>query len=137
MIGTEREKIIMEEQNFSSSTLSKVICWRPFDLRTLHLALVIISFHIIHLPIAIFSIISIKQHRCLFIVRVRIYFSYNMCAISLIHSVVILLRNIQYSLKPRSFLHAGLLYRREWTRESHQLVFLKAGTVLNPLSMSV
>ncbi len=47
LIGTEREKIIMEEQNFSSSTLSKVICWRPFDLRTLHLALVIISFHII------------------------------------------------------------------------------------------
>lgn len=28
-------------------SLSDLICWRPFDLRTLHLALVIISFHII------------------------------------------------------------------------------------------
>ncbi len=45
--SAQRGKIFMEEQNFSSSTQSKVICWRPLDLRTLHLALVIISFHII------------------------------------------------------------------------------------------
>lgn len=54
-------------------TLSNVICRRPFDLRTLHLALVIISFCAIAFTIAIFSIISIKQNWWLFIIYVRIF----------------------------------------------------------------
>lgn len=83
-------------------TLSDVICWQPFDLRTLYLALVIISFHIIAFTYCyIFydfykTILMPIYHLCMNIFLALSEesfwtdFVYQTCVISLTHSEMIL-----------------------------------------------
>lgn len=113
LIGTEREKNHDGRTKWRTFlhlklrwTLSDIICWRTFDRRTLHLALVIISFHIIaftycyifhnfyktilmpihHLCMNIFLALSEESFWTDFVYQTE----YKTCVISLIHSVMIL-----------------------------------------------